>query len=321
MTLANDTPAISRANLDDDARAWVNLLDRLGNRDIWEFCRAVELKQKDKRLQGNLPPRVCTSATKNYPRVPEDQEMKFQNRRDWLIYWIYYFADGRRRTMEELTGFSGSYLAQCLDVDTYGGRSIGDIAARTIEIRLSLPENAMDAWFFPYEDTNHNDSDTPLNDLELQWLSLLEGLSAAQVREFTVMVHARRQHNLELMQKMGFTSYPSRPVTPVQPVVRDRYQNRRAWLTHCVDIQAKGRRKVMAAMLGVSPSAVSHYLSKTYMNGNGITDKVARRIEQRLALPTGALDLPFDEHRHLIAEFGTQPSITTPFLLPNAAAA
>ena len=222
--------------------------------------------------------------------------------------------------MEELTGYSGSYIAQCLDTDYYGGRSIGDIAARTIEIRLSLPENAMDVPFFPYHDTHHNESDALLTAYEQQWLSLLNGLSEAEVREFTVMVHARRQHNLELMQTMGFTAFPSRPATPTPPVFRNVYQNRRAWLTHCVDVQANGRRNVMAAMLGVSPSAVSQYLSPTYLNGHGITDKLARRIESRLALPAGAFDLPFDENRHLIAAFGTRPSTAAPFLLHGAGA-
>lgn len=314
MTVTNTSSAKTRARLDEKACAWVNLLDRLGQRDIWEFARAVELRHRDRRLQGNLPPRVCRSAAKNYARDPARQEPKYQYRRDWLTYWIYYYADGRRRTMEELTGYSGSYIAQCLDTDYYGGRSIGDIAARTIEIRLSLPENAMDIPFFPYTDVPQNVSVDPLTPLEEKWLSLLAGLSDAEVREFTIMVHARRQHNLELMQAMGFTSYPSRPAESAPAVFRNVYQNRRAWLTHCVDVHAKGRRKVMAAMLGVSPSAVSQYLSPSYLNGNGITEKLARRIESRLALPAGTFDMPFDEHRHVIVAFGTQPSNEPSFL-------
>lgn len=320
MTVTDTFSVVTRASLDEKARAWVNLLDRLGRRDIWEFCRAVESKHRDRRLQPNLPPHVCRSAAKTYARNPAEQDPKYQNRRDWLLYWIHYYADGRRRTMEELTGYSGSYIAQCLDTQYYGGRSIGDIAARTIEIRLCLPEHAMDVPFFPYQDTNDNESDAPLTSSEVQWLSLLEGLSDVEVREFTIMVHARRQHNLELMQTMGFTSYPSRPTIPVPAVFRNVYQNRRAWLTHCVDVQATGRRNVMAAMLKVSPSAVSQYLSPTYMNGNGITDRLARRIETRLALPAGTFDLPFDENRHLIAAFGTRPSSAVPFLLHGAGA-
>lgn len=310
----------TRASLDEQERTWVGLLDRLGNRDIWEFSRAVEAKHKDRDHLEAGRPRVLRSAAKNYASDPNRQDPKYQHRRDWLLYWIYFYADGRRRTMEELTGYSGSYIAQCLDTEYYGGRSIGGVAARTIEVRLSLPENAMDQPFFPHPDAPREDLAAPLSEVETKWLGLLTGLTDAEVREFTIMLYARRQHNLELMQKFGFTGYPSRPVMQEALPFRNVYQNRRAWLTHCVDVLAGSRRNVMAAMLGVSASAVSQYLSPKYLNGHGISDKLARKMESRLALDEGTFDRNFHEHRHIIVPFATRPRNTIPAAYTEVAA-
>lgn len=304
------TALATRASLSEKERTWVGLLDRLGNRDIWEFTRAVESKHKDRAQHEAGQARVLRSAAKNYACDPNEQDPRYQHRRDWLLYWIHFYADGRRRTMEELTGYSGSYIAQCLDTEYYGGRSIGGVAARTIEVRLSLPENAMDEPFFPHPDAPLEALDAPLTEVERKWLSLLRGLTDVEVREFTIMLYARRQHNLDLMQKFGFTGYPSRPVVKEVLPYRNVYQNRRAWLTHCVDVLAGGRRNVMAAMLGVSASAVSQYLSPKYLNGHGISDNLARKMESRLALAEGTFERNFHEHRHIIVPFGTEPKST-----------
>ena len=314
------TALATRASLSEQERTWVSLLDRLGNRDIWEFTRAVESKHKDRAHQQASQPRVLRSAAKNYALDPDRQDPKYQHRRDWLLYWIYFYADGRRRTMEELTGYSGSYISQCLDTEYYGGRSIGGVAARTIEVRLSLPENAMDQPFFPHPDAPRMDLVAPLSEVERKWLSLLPGLTDNDVREFVIMLYARRQHNLDLMQKFGFTGYPSRPLVQEVAPFRNVYQNRRAWLTHCVDVLAGGRRNVMAAMLGVSASAVSQYLSPKYMNGHGISDKLARKMESLLALAEGTFERNFHEHRHIIVPFGTTPKPAVSAADPEAAA-
>lgn len=291
------------AELRQPERAWVDLLDRLGPRDIWEFTRVI--KNRHDKL-GGLPmtkARVLAGAGD----TPAAKDAKYQIRRDWMLYWVYYFANGRRGTMEELLGFGKSYLAQFLDANYYGGRSIGDTAARTIEVRLGMPEGCMDQPFFPCTDLPQTCDTAPLSAMQRQWLLLLPGLSEDEVREFSIMCHARRRHNLELMQHCGFFASPSRPLEPHSPAIRDIYANRRAWLLRCVDEVADKKRHRMAAMLGLSNSALSHYLSANYKNGTGFSEKRARKFESRLGLPNGTFDTPFDERCGMAARecYGT----------------
>lgn len=284
---------VTDAELTETQRAWLDLLDRLGKRDIQEFSGLIQAKC-DENLRRPAPAvRVLRSAHKNTRRSSIEQDEVFQYRRDWLQFWIHYFADGSRSTIEAMLGYGKSYIAQCLDPDYYGGRSIGERAARLIEMRLGRPAKSMDMPFFPFWDTPQSESAGTLNEEQKNWLGFLGGLTEAQVRELTIMVHARRQHNLELMQRYGFFAAPSRPVVAERAVRLDKFQNRRAWLRHWIDTYAGGRSRTFADLCDLDWSIPSQYLSLTYNSGRGLSDKAARRIEAALGLPEGSMDQPF----------------------------
>jgi hypothetical protein len=291
-----NTNLIVETTLVTKEQEWLNLLDRLGGRDIQEFTRLIQGKRAQ-GLQGHsLTKKVYRSAAKNTGLDPSEVDAVYQHRRDWLQFWIYYLADGSRTTIELMLGYGKSYVAQCLDKDYQGGRAIGDRAARLMEMRLGRPAKSMDEPFFPFWDTPQNALVSEPNEEQRGWLSLLDGLNADQVREMTIMVHARRQHNLELMQRYGFFTAPSRPILREAPIFRKKFENRRAWLRHWIDIYAGGKNRAFAEKIGVSWTIPSQYLSTTYANGRGLSDKAARRIEIALGLKEGAMDQPFQEN-------------------------
>lgn len=277
--------------LKNKEREWLDLLDRLGRRDIQDFTRVIQTKRDEESRRVTLTEKACLSAAKTTGHGPNQEEAVYQHRRDWLQFWIYYFADGSRTTIELMLGYGKSYVAQCLAKN----HQIGDRAARLIEMRLGRPIKAMDEPFFPFWDTPQNNLVGDLNEEQRNWLSLLDGLNDDQVREMTIMVHARRQHNLELMQRYGFFTAPSRPTVREAPIYIswDKFQNRRAWLRHWIDTYANGNNRVFADKVGISWTIPSQYLSTTYANGRGLSDKAARRIEAALELSTGAMDKPF----------------------------
>ena len=287
-----NTPLVKR-KLTAKEQEWLDLLERLGRRDIQEFTRVIQAKRDENVRNAGLPEKVYRSPARTMDRNLDDEDTVFLHRRDWLQYWIYYFADGSRSTIEAMLGYGKSYIAQCLDGHYQGGRTIGARGARLIEMRLGRPAYCMDQPFFPFFDTPQRVLCDKPNEEHLHWLRLLDGLIKDQVRDMTIMVHARRQHNLELMQRHGFFGAPSRPVMEEAPIFRRKFENRRAWLRKWIDTYADGKNRTFAEKIAVSWTVPSQYLSTTYANGRGLSDKAARRIESALGLPVGAMDKPF----------------------------
>lgn len=279
-------------------RYWLDLLDRLSERDIQEFRRLIlSLHAKNAppaELSSNVTVLRSQAHTRGKDRPPEPV---YQYRRDWLTFYIYYLADGKRSVIEEMLRYGKSYLAQCLDPNYYNGRSIGDRTARTLEMRLNRPAKSMDAPFFPYWDTAQLTLGPDISHEQRAWLSLLPGLSPAQEREMTIMIHARRQNNLDLMQRYGFFAAPSRPLASQATTALDPFSNRRAWLRCLIDKHANGKNRAFADLVGLSSTIPSQYLSTTYRGGQGLSDKATRRIEEKLNLPTGFMDTPFSANR------------------------
>lgn len=288
------TKACSETELSEWERTWLGLLHRLGGRDIREFTWVIQSRHAENLERSIAPTKVLRSAHKNTRHDPDKQDQVYQHRRDWLQFWIYYYADGSRATIEAMLGYGKSYIAQCLDKDYYAGRSIGERAARLIEMRLGRPEKSMDQPFFPFSDLPQDVAPhAELNREQQHWLDLLPGLTDAQVREMAIMIHARRQHNLELMQRYGFFTPPSQPIVREPLILFDKFQNRRAWLRRWIDLYAEGKSRTFAQLCGLTSSIPSQYLSITYNNGRGLSDKAARRIEAALGMPDGAMDKPF----------------------------
>lgn len=288
-----NNPVLINRKLTEEEREWLVLLDRLGGRDIQDFTRVIQATRDENFLNAKPPEKIYRSAAKTTGRDPNEEDAVYQHRRDWLQYWIYYYADGSRTTIETMLGYGKSYIAQCLDKNYQGGRTIGDRAARLIEMRLGRPAKCMDEPFFPFFDTPQHVICEKLNEAQLHWLSLLDGLTDDQRRNTAIMVHARRQHNLELMQRYGYFTAPSRPIVREAPIVRDKFENRRAWLRRWIDTYAGGKNRAFAEKIAVSWTVPSQYLSTTYAHGRGLSDKAARRIEAALGLPDGAMDKPF----------------------------
>lgn len=279
-------------------RCWLDLLDRLGERDIQEFRRLILSLHAKNASPAEPSPSVTVLRSQAHTRGKDTPpEPVYQYRRDWLTFYIYYLADGKRSVIEEMLGYGKSYLAQCLDPNYYNGRSIGDRAARTLELRLNRPAKSMDAPFFPYWDKAQLTPGPDLNHEQRSWLSLLPGLSLAQEREVTIMIHARRQNNLHLMQRYGFFDPPSRRLASQAPAAQDVFANRRTWLRYLIDERAGGKNRVFADLVGLSWTIPSQYLSTTYRGGQGLSDKATRRIEEKLSLPTGLMDTPFSVSR------------------------
>jgi phage repressor protein C with HTH and peptisase S24 domain len=71
----------------------------------------------------------------------------YDNRRQWLTYWIQTLVNGDRSAFERLYGYSRSQVAQFLSRTYQDGRSIGDIAARRLEKKLGFADRVMDTPF------------------------------------------------------------------------------------------------------------------------------------------------------------------------------
>lgn len=296
MNVAATSNALAKKPvLETKERQWLELLDRLGKRDLQAFTRVIHARQEERSRRSALGEKVYRSAAKTIGGDSSTTDPVYQHRRDWLQFWIHYYADGSRSTIEAMLGYGKSYVAQCLDKNYQGGRSIGDRAARLIEMRLGRPAKSMDAPFFPFWDTAQSPLTGDLNEEQQDWLELLDGLTDDDMREMTIMVHARRQHNLELMQRYGFFSTPSRPLVQEEAIERDKFENRRAWLRYWIDLYAEGKNTVFAKKVGISSTVPSQYLSLRYAKGRGLSDKAARRIEGALGLHNGAMDELFPD--------------------------
>ncbi|WP_174976732.1 hypothetical protein [Burkholderia aenigmatica] len=68
----------------------------------------------------------------------------YENRRQWLAYWIDKDYGGDRSKVEQATGYSRSQLSQFLSKKYQDGKSIQERAARTLEIRFGKAERIME---------------------------------------------------------------------------------------------------------------------------------------------------------------------------------
>ncbi|NVI23067.1 hypothetical protein G4D42_06300 [Burkholderia pseudomallei] len=68
----------------------------------------------------------------------------YENRRQWLAYWIEHDFGGDRAAAERTTEYSRSQLSQFLSRKYQDGKSIQERAARTIETRFGKPERIME---------------------------------------------------------------------------------------------------------------------------------------------------------------------------------
>ncbi|WP_146126154.1 ubiquitin family protein [Burkholderia multivorans] len=68
----------------------------------------------------------------------------YENRRQWLAYWIDKDFGGDRSKVEQATGYSRAQLSQFLSKRYQNGKSIQERAARTIEVRFGKAERIME---------------------------------------------------------------------------------------------------------------------------------------------------------------------------------
>lgn len=68
----------------------------------------------------------------------------YENRRQWLAYWIEHDYRGDRTAAERATGYSRSQLSQFLSKKYQDGKSIQERAARRIEEKFGKAERIME---------------------------------------------------------------------------------------------------------------------------------------------------------------------------------